>query len=70
MPGRDGTGPLGQGSGGGRRRGFKGVNGESNTAGPGGECVCPKCDYTTAHAAGQPCSEMDCPKCGTKLIRK
>jgi uncharacterized protein len=74
MPGKDGTGPLGQGPIGGAGRGQsagggRGRMGGPNSAGPGGQCICPGCDYKTAHAAGQPCSDKKCPKCGAKLIR-
>ena len=71
MPGKDGTGPLGQGpiAGAGRRQGGKGRMGGPLASGPAGECFCPKCSYKIAHVAGQPCSERSCPKCGTKLIR-
>ena len=66
MPGKDGTGPAGQGSvGGARGRGQRGMG-----AGLGGYCVCPKCGATVAHQPGYPCSENDCPKCGTKMVRK
>ena len=74
MPGKDGTGPLGQGpiAGAGRGQGAGGGRGRMGgpfAAGPGGQCVCPNCGYKTAHAVGQPCSEKKCPKCGAKLIR-
>lgn len=43
MPGRDGTGPLGQGPVGGRA-GMGGGRGRGNMAAGSGEyCVCPKC---------------------------
>jgi len=67
MPRGDGTGPPGGGGGqGGRGR----MGGTRSGAGPGGECVCPKCKTTVSHGAGQPCYQMNCPKCGTKMIRK
>jgi uncharacterized protein len=79
MPGKDGTGPLGQGpiagagrgqgAGGGMGQGGRGRMGGAFSAGPGGECICPGCDYKIAHVAGQPCSDKKCPKCGAKLIR-
>lgn len=67
MPRGDGTGPPG-GSGGGGGRGRMG--GTRPGAGPGGKCVCPKCGATVSHGAGQPCYQMSCPKCGTRMIRK
>jgi len=60
MPRGDGTGPPGGGRMGGSRPG----------AGPGGECVCPNCKATAPHQLGQPCNQMNCPKCGTRMIRK
>jgi len=38
-------------------------------AGPGGRCVCPKCGMKADHETGQPCSEVNCPKCGTPMTR-
>lgn len=62
--GRGGDQGSGQGAGGGRGRqpGGKGL-------GPGGKCVCPNCGYEADHQRGQPCYEMECPKCGTKMTR-
>ncbi len=37
--------------------------------GPGGECVCPKCDTRVSHARGIPCYEQKCPKCGSQMTR-
>lgn len=37
--------------------------------GPGGNCRCPKCGYTTPHIRANPCYNMTCPKCGVKLTR-
>ena len=75
MPFRDGTGPVGGGFGRGRRRrglgrgrGFR--RGPSETAGPGGFCICPGCGEKVAHQPGVPCSSLDCPKCGLGLVRE
>lgn len=38
--------------------------------GPGGDCVCPECGYSTAHNRAEPCDEKRCPKCGTALARE
>ena len=62
MPGGDGTGPMGQGRGRGRMGG-------QFAAGPGGVCVCTKCNYETAHVRGQPCNQRKCPKCGSPMTR-
>jgi len=64
MPRGDGTGPpRGGGQRGGRMRGTRAG------AGPGGECVCPKCRARVPHQAGTPCYNVSCPKCGTKMVR-
>lgn len=68
MPGKDGTGPLGQGPVAGRRSGQKGQRGAIG-AGPTGYCVCPKCGEKITHMAGTPCTSMKCPKCGVAMIR-
>jgi len=72
MPLVDGTGPTGQGPGTGRGMGKgqgRGRMGGPYAAGPGGQCVCPKCGSRTTHAAGQPCNQYACPKCGTTMTR-
>lgn len=38
--------------------------------GPGGTCVCPKCDYVEEHATAEPCWKKTCPECGVKMTRK
>lgn len=68
MPGRDGTGPLGQGPVSGKGSGRRGQRGPMG-AGPAGYCICPKCGEKTTHTAGLPCTLMKCPKCGTVMIR-
>ncbi len=72
MPRGDGTGPAGQGPGTGRGLGRgqrRGRMGGPFTAGPGGECVCPRCGYRAPHATGQPCNQKSCPACGSPLTR-
>jgi len=74
MPGRDGTGPLGQGpvGGGGAGMGKGGRGGRiggNMAAGPGGNCVCPKCGEKVPHQQGMPCSCVTCPKCGANMVR-
>jgi hypothetical protein len=39
-------------------------------AGPGGNCVCPRCGAKAPHRTGSPCSSTKCPKCGTAMIRE
>lgn len=39
-------------------------------AGPGGNCVCPSCGYTSPHYPGEPCLTKFCPKCGARMIRR
>ena len=73
MPGRDGTGPLGQGSVGGGRvgmgKGGRGLMGGNRVAGSGGNCVCPKCGEMAPHQQGMPCSSVTCHKCGSNMVR-
>lgn len=71
MPLRDGTGPRGQGSGAGRRgmgtgRGIRGGRG----VGPGGYCVCPRCQTRVPHQPGNPCYAIKCPECGGAMVRE
>ena len=37
--------------------------------GPGGMCKCPTCGFETNHNVDEPCNNMLCPQCGTKLER-
>jgi predicted DNA-binding protein (UPF0251 family) len=71
MPGRDGTGPLGEGPIGGRGRGHGGRfrNMSEYGAGPNGVCVCSKCGYKQTHVRGIPCAQIKCPECGSVMIR-
>jgi hypothetical protein len=61
MPGKDGTGPVGNGKG--------GRMGGPVSAGPEGMCVCPTCGTQVKHDRARPCSSMKCPKCGSLMIR-
>jgi len=65
MPGGNGTGPTGQGRGGGR-----GFGRGTQNAGPNGTCMCPSCGHEQAHVRGQPCNQTKCPKCETLMTRK
>jgi len=70
MPGRDGTGPRGEGPMTGRRGGGLGF-GQGYGLSRGGrgvtQCTCPNCGNTIPHKKGTPCSNIDCPKCGTQM---
>ena len=59
--GRRGMGQGQQGRGRGRMGGAGG--------GMGGYCVCPQCGYREKHERGVPCSQKQCPSCGTSMIR-
>ncbi|MGD2253872.1 MAG: hypothetical protein PVF70_13235 [Anaerolineales bacterium] len=62
-----------RGSGGGRGRGRGGGRGRMGgprAAGPGGNCVCPDCGEKITHAAGKPCYDHKCPKCGASMVRE
>ena len=58
---KGGRGPP---QGGGRGRG-----GGPMAAGPGGNCICPKCGHALPHQVGLPCNQQQCPKCGTRMTR-
>jgi hypothetical protein len=63
MPRGNGMGPPGGGGRGGKMGG-------PFAAGPGGNCVCPKCGYKEPHVRGLPCNQKKCPKCGTQMTRE
>jgi len=65
MPRGDGTGPPRRMVGRGGRMG-----GTRPGAGPGGNCVCPRCGTKVPHQKGTPCYNLNCPKCGTKMVRE
>lgn len=72
MPRGDRTGPTGQGPGTGRGKGQGGGQGRRGgfAAGPGGNCLCPKCGKTAPHQRGIPCLQVPCPDCGTAMTRQ
>ena len=75
MPRGNGTGPTGQGPGTGRGMGAgygRGMGRMSGplAAGPGGNCICPKCKNTVPHLPGQPCNQKICPLCGIPMTRE
>jgi uncharacterized protein len=54
----------------GRNRNFgRGRMGGPLSAGPGGNCKCPKCGHEQQHTRGKPCNTIKCPKCNTLMIR-
>jgi len=64
MPNLDRTGPGGQGPMTGKGRGMarpgQGLGGSA-------DCQCPKCGEKVPHTRGVPCSNTNCPKCGTPM---
>lgn len=66
MPRKDGTGPFG-GRGAGTGRGMGGGNRPGS--GIGGYCVCPNCGKQIPHQRGVPCSSINCPSCGTQMLK-
>lgn len=69
MPGGDGTGPTGQGPVGPGRGAGRGRQPGGYGLGPGGDCICPSCNTKAPHQRGVPCYQMECPKCGAKMVR-
>jgi predicted Fe-Mo cluster-binding NifX family protein len=63
---------LGAGVGRGQGQSDRGAGrmGGSRKAGPVGSCVCPQCGLEAPHERGVPCSERQCPKCGTQMTRQ
>ncbi len=54
-----------------KRKGkFQEIIDNAEGKGPAGFCVCPECGYREEHKRGVPCTEKECPQCGTKLTRK
>lgn len=74
MPRGDGTGPFGQGPAGGRGlgrgAGRRRMGGNYPGSGLGGNCVCASCGEKIVHQAGVPCASINCPKCGSKMVRE
>ena len=60
----------GAGRGAGRGLGGRGRMGGPVAAGPGGQCVCPKCGAKATHQIGIPCYQQKCPKCGSPMTRE
>ncbi len=55
----------GQGMGGGRGR-----KGRPIAGGAVGACRCPNCGHTQPHERGVPCTQVQCPKCKTSMVRE
>ncbi|MFA5285953.1 MAG: hypothetical protein WAW22_07205 [Smithellaceae bacterium] len=55
----------GQGMGGGRGR-----KGGPLAGGAVGACRCPNCGHTQPHERGVPCTQVQCPKCKTSMVRE
>ena len=77
MSGRDGTGPVGTGGGMGRGQGRgSGTQGLQQGGGrmagpfPNGFCVCPQCGEKVPHQPGKPCTTVQCPQCGSLMVRE
>jgi hypothetical protein len=51
------------------RGGRRGRMGGPKAAGPGGECICPRCGHRVSHVAGEPCTQKTCSKCGAQMTR-
>ena len=68
---------MGQGKGRGMGRGMgnsagsnAGSMGGSLGAGPAGFCVCPQCGTKVPHQRAQACSSVQCPQCGSAMVRE
>jgi len=69
---------MGRGQGQGRGQGGRGQGqgrgpgrmGGPKAAGPDGDCICPSCGNTVPHQRGQPCYDVNCPKCGAQMTRQ
>ena len=61
---------FGRGFGWQRRGRFRGEFEAAKGGGPGGYCICPRCDYKIPHERGVPCSTLECPKCKINLVRE
>ncbi len=61
---------FGRGFGWQRRGRFRSKVKEAAGKGPGGYCVCEKCNYKTPHQRGIPCLSLKCPTCNINLKRE
>ena len=60
----------GMGGGMGQGRGGRGRMGGQQAGGAVGTCRCPNCGHTQPHERGVPCTQVQCPKCKTAMIRE
>ena len=49
--------------------GRRGRMGGPIAGGPGGICRCPSCGYQAPQLRGYPCMDLECPNCGTRMMR-
>ncbi|MCK9448987.1 MAG: hypothetical protein M0Q41_08405 [Bacteroidales bacterium] len=52
--------------------GLKGGHGRNKGGvyGPGGFCICAKCNTKVPHKTGMKCTDSKCPECGHTMIRE
>lgn len=67
----NGTTRSGRGQGGGQGLGgVRGRQGGPIAGGAVGTCLCPKCGHRQPHERGVPCTQVQCPKCKTSMVRE
>lgn len=54
----------------GRDQGRGSGQGTKPGSGPSGDCLCPKCGHKIKHQINQRCMDINCPKCGTPMVRE
>ena len=59
-----------QGQGQGRGRGGGKGRNKGGAYGPGGYCICAKCNTKVPHERGAKCTQLKCPECGHTMIRE
>ena len=67
----NGANRSGRGNGGGQAMGGgRGRKGGPLAGGAVGACRCPNCGHTQPHERGVPCTQVQCPKCKTSMVRE